>query len=296
MDSKQEASEFLSSRRAKVTPELVGLPAGSNRRVPGLKRAEVAFLADMSSEYYARIERGNLVGVSEPVLAGIARALLLDDAEREHLFNLARAAGASPVRAARSKRPDTQPRVGLQRTLDAIERAPAIVRNGRMDLVAANAMGWALYSEVEPVDGRHPNFARFTFLEQDRAERFYPDWEGAADIAVAILRIEAGRDPHDRELQDLVGELSTRSVAFRTRWGRHDVRNHSEGVKRFRHPVVGELSLTYETADLSIDRRLNLCIYTAEPGSDTAQSLGLLGSWWATQRQATGVDIGGAQA
>lgn len=285
MDSKQEASEFLSSRRARVTPDQVGLPAGSNRRVSGLKRSEVAFLADMSAEYYARIERGNLAGVSEPVLSSIARALHLDDAERDHLFNLARAAGSSPRRSIRRQRP-TEVREGLQRTLDAVVHAPAIVRNGRMDLVAANALGWALYSEVRADLGEIPNFARFTFLDRDRAERFYPDWEGAADVAVAILRTEAGRDPHDRDLQDLVGELSTVSADFRSRWGRHDVRNHAEGVKTFHHPAVGDLSLTYETADLSIDRRLNLCIYTAAPGSESEQALLLLESWAATQRQA----------
>lgn len=240
----------------------------------------------MSAEYYARIERGNLTGVSEPVLSAIARALQLDDAEREHLFNLARAAGSSPRRPVRRQSRDLQPRPGLQRTLDAIVDAPAIVRNGRMDLVAANTLGHALYSEVQPRPGELPNFARFTFLDRDRAQRFYPDWDGAADIAVAILRTEAGRDPYDRDMQDLIGELSTVSADFRTRWGRHDVGNHAEGVKTFRHPAVGDLSLTYETADLSIDRRLNLCIYTAESGSDTEQSLRLLATWAATQRMA----------
>lgn len=283
MDSKQEASAFLSSRRARVTPDLVGLPSGPNRRVPGLRRSEVALLADMSSEYYARIERGDLVGVSEPVLSSIARALQLDDAEREHLFNLARAAGTTPRRPTRRQR-TAAVRPGLQRTLDAIVHAPTIVRNGRMDLVAANSLGWALYSEVQPRAGELPNFARFTFLDRARAEQFYPDWDGAADVAVAILRTEAGRDPHDRDLHDLVGELSTVSDDFRSRWGRHDVRNHAEGVKTFHHPAVGDLSLTYETADLSIDRRLNLCIYTAEPASETEQALRLLESWAASRR------------
>ena len=241
-----EVRDFLVSRRAKVTPEQVGLPAGHNRRVPGLRRGEVAALAGLSVEYYAKIERGAIDGASEQVLDAIARALQLDDAEREHLTLLARAAdGAAAVRRRPKRSPlETTTRPGLQWALDAVTAGPAFVRNGRMDLIAANRLARAFYHDVYADSRRPPNIARFTFLDP-AGERFYPDWDSAADICVAILRTEAGRNPHDRQLHDLVGELSTRSDDFRTRWGSHNVRHHGSGTKRFNHPVVGELTLAY---------------------------------------------------
>lgn len=258
----------------------MGLAVGANRRVAGLRRGEVADLANISVEYYSKLERGNLSGVSDAVLRSVARALQLDDAETSHLFDLARA--TSPTRRARSDPRTSQIRAGLQQTLDAITDGPAIVRNGRMDLLATNALGRALYSDVY-LDSRRPaNFARFTFLDRDRSERFYPDWESAADITVAIMRTEAGRDPHDRDLQDLVGELSTCSADFRERWARHNVRLHAAGVKILHHPAVGELDLTYESFDLAADLGLNLTIYSAPAGSPTSDGLRLLSSWAAT--------------
>lgn len=260
----------------------MGLTAGPNRRVAGLRRGEVADLASISVEYYSKLERGNLGGVSESVLRSVAHALQLDDAETSHLFDLARAHSTSPTRRARSHPRKSEIRAGLQQTLDAITDGPAIVRNGRMDLLAANALGRALYSDVY-LDPRRPaNFSRFTFLDRERSERFYPDWDAAADIAVAIMRLEAGRDPHDRDLQDLVGELSTCSVDFRERWARHNVRLHAAGVKSFRHPAVGDLDLTYEAFDLAADVGLNLTIYSAPAGSATADGLRLLASWAAS--------------
>lgn len=264
--------------------------------MPGLRRGEVATLADISVEYYAKLERGNLTGASESVLHSVARALQLDDAEAAHLLDLWSAANASPTRRTRRSPRKTDVRPGLQQTLDAISNSPAIVRNGRMDLIATNALGRALNSDAYLDPRRPPNFARYTFLDRERSEQFYPDWDGAADVAVAIMRTEAGRDPHDRDLHDLVGELSTCSADFRQRWAKHDVRLHAAGSKSFRHPVVGDLSLTYEALDLSADLGLNLTIYTATAGSPSDDGLRLLASWAATQEvsatEATGVRPG----
>jgi transcriptional regulator with XRE-family HTH domain len=279
MDSNDEVKDFLVSRRAKITPEQVGLSAGANRRVPGLRRGEVATLADISIEYYSKLERGNLTGVSDSVLDSVARALRLDDAETSHLLDLARAANTSPSRRSRRDPRKIEVRPGLQQTLDAITDGPAIVRNGRMDLIAANALGRALYSEVYLDQRRPANFARYAFLDRARSERFYPDWNGAANVAVAIMRTEAGRDPHDRDLQDLVGELSTCSEEFRERWAQHNVRLHSSGSKSFQHPEVGLLDLTYEALDLAADLGLNLTIYSAAVGSSSEDGLRLLSSW-----------------
>lgn len=289
MQNREEVREFLTSRRARVTPEQVGMPGGPGRRVPGLRRNEVAMLAGMSIEYYARVERGDLGGVSEGVLEAIAGALRLDDAERSHLFDLSRAANESPVRAARRPRAMKQIRPGIQLALDAVTAGPAFVRNGRMDVLAENALFRALYADMYDRPERPVNLARYTFLQTEQSERFYPDWSMAADINVGILRIEAGRNPHDKAMQDLIGELSTRSQEFRTRWGAHDVRNHANGDKYFHHPVVGDLFLTYEAMDLMSDTGLNFLIYTAQPGSPSEDSLKLLASWGATRQQAVPV-------
>ena len=282
MDNQSETRDFLATRRAKITPEQAGLPDyGGNRRVPGLRRGEVAMLAGVSVEYYTRLERGNLSGVSEGVLEALAGALQLDEAERAHLFDLARAASAG--RKPQRRRATTQAvRASVQLMLDAITNAPAFVRNGRLDVLAANQLGRAMYSDMYGGPGRPANFARFLFLD-DRSRGFYPDWERAANDTVAILRTEAGRDPYDRGLTDLVGELSTRSEEFRTRWAAHNVRLHHSGRKHFRHPVVGDLHLMYESLDLSADAGLSLLVYTAEPGSPTGDALRLLASWAATQ-------------
>jgi transcriptional regulator with XRE-family HTH domain len=284
VDNRDEIRQFLTSRRARVTPEQAGLPAyGGNRRVAGLRREEVALLAGVSVDYYTRLERGNLGGVSEAVLDALARALQLDEAERGHLFDLARAANTT----ARPRRRPAQQRVrpGIRRILEAIKDAPADVRNGRRDILAANRLGYALYSElfVDPV--RPANVARFVFLSP-RAQDFFPDWEGTANDLVANLRSEAGRNPHDRGLQDLVGELSTRSQEFRSRWAAHNVRQHQTGRKRLHHPVVGDLELTYEVLALPADPGLSLVVYGAESGSASQDGLKLLASWAATLDQA----------
>jgi hypothetical protein len=283
VDNRSEVREFLTSRRAKVTPQQVGLRETSHRRVPGLRRTEVAALAGMSVEYYAKLERGSLGGVSAGVLDAIARALLLDEAERAHLFHLAHAADGTSA-AMRPRRVPKQwlVRPSLQWTLDSISTGPAIVGNNRSDLLATNHLGRALYSDLYNDANGAPNFARFTFLDA-AARRFYPDWDFAADITVANLRTAAGQDPHDKALQDLVGELSTRSDDFRRRWGAHNVRTHGTGTKHFHHHMVGDLALAYESLDLRAEPGLTMTIYAAEPDSPTAHSLALLASWAATQ-------------
>jgi transcriptional regulator with XRE-family HTH domain len=260
----------------------VGLTAYGPRRVRGLRREEVAVLAGVSVPYYTRLERGDMSGVSEGVLEALARALQLDDAERAHLFDLAR--GAGPMAKRRRRSAPKQIRPSVQRLLDALTGAPALIQNGRLDILAANQLGRALYSELFRDPTRPANHARFTFLNP-RAHELYPDWERGANDGVALLRAEAGRDPHDRDLTDLIGELSTRSEEFRARWAAHNVRLHQTGVKRFHHPVVGDLTLTFEMMELAADPGLNLLTFTAEPGSKSDEALNLLGSWAATVEQ-----------
>lgn len=280
MTNQDDVKEFLSSRRGKITPEQAGLPAyGGNRRVTGLRREEVAMLAGMSVDYYNRLERGNLHGVSDAVLGSLARALQLDEAETSHLFDLARAANASPTKRRRSSPQGVRP--SIQRLLDAMTDAPAWVRNNRHDFLAANRLGYALYSEMFTDPVRPANNARFVFLNE-RSRSFFLDWERAADDLVAMLRSEAGVNPYDRDLSDLIGELSTRSELFRTKWAAHNVRFHRTGTKRLRHPEVGDLELSYEALELSSDPGLTFLAYTAEPNTPSADGLRLLASWAAT--------------
>jgi transcriptional regulator with XRE-family HTH domain len=273
-----DIAEFLTSRRARITPEQAGLPTYGRRRVPGLRREEVASLAGVSIDYYKRLERGNVSGVSDSVLEALARALQLDDAERAHLFDLARA--ANPTAAPRRRRPAQRVRPVVQRILDTMG-TPALVRNQRVDYLAANQLGRALYAPLFESREQPANSARFTFLDPAAVD-FYPDWERVANDLVAHLRSEAGRNPYDRGLSDLVGELSTRSDEFRTRWAAHNVRFHRTGTKSLHHPVVGDLELSYETMELSADAGLNLTVYTAEAGSASQDALNILASWTAT--------------
>jgi transcriptional regulator with XRE-family HTH domain len=289
VDNRAEVREFLVSRRAKITPDQAGLPAGTNRRVPGLRRTEVALLAGVSIEYYSRLERGSIAGASPSVLDSIARALQLDDAEREHLLDLVRAAEGTARPRRRKAANHWTPRPSLQWTLDAVIDGPAFVRNGRMDLLAANRLARAFYDDVYADPQHPPNLARFAFLDQG-SHRFYPDWDQTADICVAILRTEAGRDPHDKELHDLVGELSTRSDEFRQRWGAHNVRHHGSGVKRYHHHIVGDLTLAYEGLEMAAEPGLTLTVYTAEPGSPSQEGLRLLASWAASQESVSALE------
>jgi transcriptional regulator with XRE-family HTH domain len=280
VDNRSDVREFLSSRRARITPEKAGLPAfGGNRRVPGLRREEVALLAGVSVDYYTRVERGNLSGVSETVLEALARALQLDEAEREHLIDLARA--TTTTSRARRKPAPQRVRPGLQRLLESIS-GPAWVQNWRLDLLAANRLGYALHYELYADPVRPVNSARFVFLNA-RSHEFFPDWERSANDIVAILCTEAGRHPYDRGLSDLVGELSTRSDDFRIRWAAQNVRLHRTGFKRIHHPVVGDLELNYEAMEFPADPGLTMFAYTAEPGSPSDDALKLLASWAVTQ-------------
>ncbi|GIJ46220.1 transcriptional regulator [Virgisporangium aliadipatigenens] len=275
-----EVREFLSTRRARMTPQQAGLPVfGVNRRVAGLRREEVALLAGMSVDYYIRLERGNLRGASDSVLDSLSHALRLDDAERAYLYDLARAATASERRPSAAT---GRIRPVVRRMLDAMTGLPAYIRNGRFDILAANALGRALYAPVydSPLFAqRSPvNTARFLFLDPGSAD-FWPEWEKAANDSVAFLRTETGRSPQDKSLTDLIGELSTRSDEFARRWARHDVKFHRSDVKRLRHPLVGDLALPFEALDLPADPGLRIGVYSPEPDSPERRALDLLASW-----------------
>ncbi|OIH92430.1 helix-turn-helix transcriptional regulator [Curtobacterium sp. MCBA15_001] len=287
MDNKTEVREFLMSRRARLAPEQAGLPGGGRRRVAGLRRGEVAALAGLSVEYYGRIERGQIAGASTAVLEALARALQLTEPERSHLFDLARAADGNTLAARpRGRRsPRAAQRQSIQQVLGTIHDGIAVVRDQRQNLLATNQLAKAFYTTVIGDGTGIPNLARFQFL--DPASRdFYPDWDLFSEMCVAVMRAEAGRDPHDTELQELVGELSTRSDVFRRLWSAHDVRSHGSGTKRFHHPEVGELVLFYEELMITADPGTVLMVYTAEPGTPTAERLALLASWAAAPTSA----------
>ncbi|MCK2215224.1 helix-turn-helix transcriptional regulator [Actinomadura sp. ATCC 31491] len=282
-DNRAQIRDFLATRRAKLTPAQVGLPTSGRRRVPGLRREEVAVLAGVSTEWYTRLEKGHIGGVSEEVLDAVAQALRLDQDERTYLFGLARAARRAP-----SRRRDVEVPPSVQWLLDSMTMSAAFVRNGRQDIVTSNALARALLAPVfdSPVTTGHgrANLARYVFLDPD-SRRFFVDWDEAAVVSAALLRAEAGRDPHDRALRDLVGELSTLSTGFRGQWAAHDVRISHVGSKRLWHPQVGDLELTYRSLDLPVSVRTvyGLTIYTAEPGSTSEERLKLLSSLAAPQ-------------
>lgn len=285
MEQRRQIQEFLVSRRARISPEVVGLPvAGRKRRVPGLRREEVASLAGVSVDYYIRLERGALPTASDEVLEAIARALQLDAAERTHLFDLARAGRKPAPASARRAVPAAAVAAPVQAVLDAMVGVPALVRNAVLDVVAANDLGRALYSDLfRGSPGRNPNIARYAFLDP-RSTDFWVDWQIVADDIVGNLHAAAGADPHNPALTALVGELSTRSEQFRQLWARHNVRVHTRGVKRVRHPVVGLLELRFELMHLSAEPGLALAAYTAEPGTTSHDNLSLLASWAASQQ------------
>jgi transcriptional regulator with XRE-family HTH domain len=284
-DVRAQIREFLTTRRAKVSPQDAGLPVfdTGRRRVPGLRREEVAMLAGISAEYYVRLERGDATGISESVVDGLVQALRLDDAERGHFADLLRA--ASSGRTARRRQAGVhRVRPSVQRLMDSMVGVPALIMNGRRDVLAANELGRALYAPIYDELTDPPNAARFTFLNP-RALEFFPDWNTVANDTVAGLRTEAGRDPYDRGLSDLIGELSTRSEEFRVRWANHNVRSHVTGRKTINHPTVGELHLPFEFLPLPGDPDQNLLTFVAEPGSPTQQALDLLASWTTAPRE-----------
>jgi transcriptional regulator with XRE-family HTH domain len=275
VEVRSEVAAFLASRRARITPHQVGLSDSGWRRVPGLRRCEVAQLAGISEDYYSRLERGAIAGVSASVLNAVAEALRLDDGDRQHLFHLAHAAdGTSAGMRARHRPSDGwAPQPSLRWVLDSYQ-GPALVRNGRMDLLACNSLGAAMHAPIYAATGMSiPNFVRFTILEREAAAEFYPDWDQAADTCVAILRAESGRDPHDRALQDLVSDLCRCSPQFVRWWGKHGVRYHGAGIKTFHHPKVGDLELAYESVDMISEPGLTLTLFAPAPGSRTARAL-----------------------
>ncbi|WP_199255947.1 helix-turn-helix transcriptional regulator [Mycolicibacterium mengxianglii] len=281
-DLRTEIREFLGSRRARIAPEQTTLPAyGSNRRVKGLRREEVALLAGISVDYYVRMERGSLAGASPGVLDAVASALQLDEAERRHLFHLARQ--FRKPSDARRRKADVTVRPALQQVLDAITDAPAWIRNGRFDVLAMNQLARALYSPALADPRRPANTARFVYLNPETARALFVDYDRIACDLAAKLRMEAGRNPHDHELIALVGELSTCSELFRQRWASHDVRVLRSGRKRVHHPIVGRLDLDYESMELAGEHDLHLNVYTAPAGTPTADGLAVLASWAASQ-------------
>jgi transcriptional regulator with XRE-family HTH domain len=291
MSNADDIREFLATRRARLTPREAGLPQfGGSRRVPGLRREEVSLLAGISVEYYTRIERGNARGVSEDVLASITRALQLNQAEHAHLVDLVRVANEERPPRRTTSRAEVRP--GIRQIVDAMSGVAAFVRNGRSDVLYANRLFEALYSEMYRDPVRPANAARFLFLDP-RAQTFYPDWDTLIRDSVAALRSEAGRNPYDRGLTDLVGLLSTRSEEFRTLWARHDVHLHRGGTKRFRHPLVGDVTLRFETFALPADPGLAVVMYCGEPGSPSEAALRDLDKWATTRERLTPAEASG---
>ena len=270
--------EHLTTRRGRITPGDAGLPSSGRRRVTGLRREEVAMLAGISPEYYIRLERGTAAGVSAEIVDTVATALRLDGDERVHLDRLI--AALTPA-ARRERRRTTRPDTvgpGVRVVLEALQDLPAVVFNGRLDIVAVNALGRALYDSH--YTGREPpNAARFLFLDEDRARLFWPEWDRLAEDVVAILRVQAGLDPEDPALVELIGQLSTRSEQFRTRWAANDVRAHRAGVKIFNHPLIGRVALPAETMTLTAATDHTVTVFTPRPGSPEHDALRLLASW-----------------
>lgn len=283
VDPRTDIRNFLRSRRARLQPDQLGLRTyGDRRRVAGLRREEVAALAGISVDYYARLERGDIAGASESVLDGLARALRLDEAEHQHLLDLVRNAGPSPAR--RRARPRVAPPTltpAVVSILNGLGTVPAYVATTRMDVVAANELCRALFGGVLDEERLPVNLARFTFLDP-RAREFYKDWDAIADATAASLRLEVGRNPRDRATSDLIGELSTRSDEFADRWARQNVLRHRSARKVLHSSVVGDIELTGTGLELP-GEDLVIVAYTADPGSAAEDKLRLLASWAATK-------------
>jgi transcriptional regulator with XRE-family HTH domain len=286
VDHRKDVRDFLVSRRARVSPEQAGIPSyGGNRRVTGLRREEVAMLAGVSVDYYARLERGNLAGASESVLEAVARALQLDDTEREHLFDLARHTEPSASRTRRRSKPATEPRPAVTSILAGMATIPAYVRSSRMEIIAANELCRALYGGALDPDRLPLNLAQYVFLDP-HSRGFFLDWDAVADDLAGTLRLQVGRDPRDKALSNLIGELSTRSDEFVTRWARQHVRHHRSARKRLHNRVVGDIELTGNALEMP-GEDLTLIAYTADVGSRAEDQLRLLASWTATQHTVT---------
>ncbi|GAB2807299.1 helix-turn-helix transcriptional regulator [Actinoallomurus bryophytorum] len=274
MDSENLLGRFLRARRGLVAPEDLNLPAGARRRVAGLRREEVAMLAGLSTDYYVRLEQGRERSPSVQVIDALARALLLDDDAIAHLHRLARPVPGRSRRTARRERVGP----GLLRMMGDWDRTPAVILGRRMTVLAHNTLGEALFAG-HTYSG---DLVRLVFLDPD-AREFYPEWDRVAVNTVAGLRQQAGTDYDDPQLVEVVGELSLKSEAFRRLWARHDIRQKTHETKRFQHPVVGELTLDYESLTVNSAPGQQLVIYQAEPGSPSEHALALLGTLTATE-------------
>ncbi len=276
MDSRAAISDFLTSRRARLSPEEAGVPThGGARRVPGLRREEVADLAGVSADYYGRLERGKVAGASREVLEAIARALQLDDDERDHLFDLVRITQRRAPRRRSVDRATVRP--GTQRVLDSIT-SPAFVQNARLDRLASNRIGRALYSLPQDGSRDRYNYAHYLFLDA-RARRFHRDFTTAKRNVVALLHAASAQDPYDKALIEVIGTLSTQCEEFRGLWAAHDVFRYRSGAKLLTHSVVGDLEFGYESFELSTDPGLVMLVYTVEPGSATDEAMRVLAGW-----------------
>lgn len=270
----KELSDFLRSRRARVKPEQAGITAGASRRVPGLRREEVALSAGLSVDYYIRLERGRVANASEAVLEAVSRALRLDDTERAHLFNLAR-----PQSVVRSSKPAVPRRLrpGVYALLEVLRDTPAMIVDGHMDVLAANRMACALFIDFEAMPARERNLARFIFLDPAARELFI-DWDAAARMIVTGLHLYAGRHPNDPQLAELIDQLSAADDDFRRWWTAQDVEKFAHGTRRYRHPLLGEVTLDHETLIFPGEPEQWLIVNTAEPGSPSSQALQVLAS------------------
>jgi transcriptional regulator with XRE-family HTH domain len=283
MDYQAELRGFLTTRRARISPEEAGMtPFPGMRRVAGMRREEVAYLAGISVDYYTRLERGRVQGISEEILDAVSQALRLDEVEHDHLLSLVQALRPPRPRDLKPKHPArTEPDAVLQRVLDAMD-VPAVVQNPRLDVIAANRLGWEIYPHAKQYLAGHPgkrfNQVRFQILDP-RAHDFYLDWELATRNSVAVLREAAGRDRADEELFALIGELSAKSDYFRCLWASHDVIRYRRGPKRYHHPVVGDVAFDSQSFGVADDTDLTMVVLTAAPGSSTADALRILGAW-----------------
>ncbi|MYV54600.1 helix-turn-helix transcriptional regulator [Streptomyces sp. SID3212] len=263
-----QIGDFLRARRDQVRPEQVGLRDSGRRRVPGLRRDELAMLAGISTEYYTRLEQGRDQNPSAQVLDAVARALNLDDDARTHLHQLATPA---PVRPRVPRRPE-RVRPSMLQLIDSWQGTPAFVQGPHLDIMASNAIARAL----SPVFTPGTNLLRATILDP-AMHALIPDWEVKVETLIAGLRSTVGPEVEDPRLMALVGELAVKSPAFARIWSRHDVRPLSGGgTHHMRHPAVGELELAYDKFAVNGTDGLTLVIYHAEPGSSTEQSLALL--------------------
>lgn len=280
--SRNELGQFLKARRAELSPRAVGLPEhGTLRRVPGLRREEVAQLASISAQYYTRLEQGRLQA-SAPVLAILAEVLRLNDDQRDYLFELAGKENARPrMQKGQAVRPP------LQRLLDTLSDVSALVLGRRMEILAWNSLAAALITDFSQIPQENRNYVRLVFTDPTARERYDVNWESLARDCVAFLQMEAARNPADQRLTALVGELSVQDPDFRQWWAAHHVAHRAFGTKTIRHPIAGELTLDWESLTSAADSDQQLVLWTAEPGTPSHEGLRFLAAWTTTSRTPT---------